>query len=87
MNAPAQVKIIGANGQVSLGKEFAGRMVLINQTHSDTRVIKSGLFVPDSEKWLHQDDNLTKLDKALDWANKNKPVDNFEQIVRAVKND
>ena len=59
-----QVKIIGANGQVSLGKEFAGKMVLIDQVDASTWIIKSGEFIPDSEKWLHQAHNLSKLENA-----------------------
>jgi len=31
MSVPAQVKIVGINGQISLGKEFSGKMVLIDQ--------------------------------------------------------
>lgn len=80
-----QVKVIGANGQVSLGKEFAGKMVLIDQIDDGTWIIKSGEFVPDSEKWLHKANNLSKLEKALDWADKNEPVDNFEKITKEIE--
>lgn len=86
MNTSAQVKIVGTNGQISLGKEFSGKMVLIDQVSEDTWVIKSGVFVPDSEKWLHQKGQVKKLEQALNWAEKNKPVDNFDQLVRAIKN-
>lgn len=41
---------------------------------------KAGQFIPNSEKWLHQNDNLNKLEKALDWAEKNEPKDNFDQL-------
>ena len=81
------VKIVGANGQVSLGKDFAGKTVLIDQIDKGTWIIKSGVFVPDSEKWLHSGDNLNKLDKALEWAEKNKPKDNFAQIIKTLEND
>ena len=50
----AQVKVIGINGQVSLGKEFAGKMVVVEQVEKGTWIIKCGEFIPDSEKWLHQ---------------------------------
>lgn len=79
-----QVKVIGMNGQVSLGKEFAGKMVLIDQIDDGTWIIKSGEFIPDSEKWLYEANNIAKLEKALDWAKKNKPVDNFEQLAKRV---
>lgn len=77
-----QVRVIGANGQISLGKEFAGKMVLIDQVDSGTWVIKSGEFVPDSEKWVHQASHQAKLDRALEWADKNKPKDNFDQLIK-----
>ncbi len=82
MSTQAQVKIIGTNGQVSLGKEFAGKMVLIDQLDDGTWIIKAGKFIPASEKWLHHGDGMAKLEKALDWAAKNKPKDNFDQFIQ-----
>ncbi len=86
MNVHAQVKIVGTNGQLSLGKSYAGKMVLIDQVSEDTWIIKTGEFVPDSEKWLYQSGNLSKLEKALAWSEKNKPVDNFDQLVKDFEN-
>ena len=80
-----QVKVIGANGQVSLGKELAGKMVLIDQIDDGTWIIKSGEFIPDTEKWLHKANNLSKLEKALEWADKNKPIDNFDRLTKKIE--
>ena len=87
MSGQHQVKMIGANGQVSLGKEFAGKMVLIDQLNEGTWIIKVGKFVPDAEKWLYQNNHIEKLDRALEWAEKHKPVDNFKQLVKKIEND
>lgn len=46
------VKTVGNNGQISLGKEYAGRHVLVDQAEKGLWVIKAGTFVPDSEAWL-----------------------------------
>jgi hypothetical protein len=81
-----QVKMIGTNGQLSLGKEFAGKMVLIDQIDNGTWIIKSGEFVPDSEKWLHNHDNSKKIDEAVDWALKNKPSENFSEDIQRIEN-
>ncbi|MGE3920557.1 MAG: hypothetical protein AB7F64_06400 [Gammaproteobacteria bacterium] len=86
MNIHQQVKMIGANGQVSLGKEFAGKMIIIDQINSNTWIIKSGEFIPDNEQWLYQKKHLEKLDKALEWSDKNKPNDNFDALIKAIKN-
>lgn len=87
MSQAHQVKVIGANGQVSLGKEFAGKMILIDKIDDATWIIKTGEFIPDSEKWLYQNDNLAKLDEAIQWAKKNKPRDNFAELVKEIEND
>ena len=81
-----QVKVIGANGQVSLGKEFAGKMVLVEQIDDGTWIIKCGEFIPDSEKWLHQGNHLAKIEKALDWAAHNKPSENFDDVLQGIEN-
>lgn len=82
-----QVKMIGTNGQLSLGKEFAGKMVLVDQIDNGTWIIKSGEFVPDSEKWLHKNDSSNKIDEAVDWASKNKPSENFDEAIQRIEND
>lgn len=87
MTHQQQVKTIGANGQLSLGKEFAGKMVLVDQIEDGTWIIKCGEFIPDSEKWLYQENNLTKVDKALEWAGKNKPSSNFDVQIQGIEND
>jgi len=86
MTQHQQVKVIGGNGQLSLGKEFAGQMVLIDQLDNGTWLIKTGEFIANSEKWLYRGDSLARLDKALSWAAKNKPTDNFDEIAKKVEN-
>lgn len=70
----AQIKTIGKNGQISLGKEFAGETVLIDNIESGVWIVKIGKFIPNNEQWLYQKDNSTKLDEALTWAANNEPL-------------
>jgi len=70
----AQIKTIGSNGQISLGKEFAGQNVLIDNSEYGVWTIKIGKFIPHNEQWLLEKDNVTKLDEALDWASNNQPT-------------
>lgn len=85
MSTHHQVKVIGANGQISLGKEFAGKMVMVDQLSEGTWIIKAGEFIPESEKWLYEGKNLLKLEKALEWAEKNKPKDNFDELAQGIE--
>jgi len=67
------VKVIGKSGQVSFGKEHAGRRVLIEQTGPGEWRVRSATVIPDSEKWLHTPDVAQSLDRALDWERRNPP--------------
>ena len=59
------IKRIGASGQISLGKEFAGRTVLIESSEPGVWVIKTAQTIPDSELWLHQPVQAARLERAL----------------------
>jgi hypothetical protein len=61
----AVVKQVGASGQISLGKEFAGRTVLVDSPEAGVWVIKTATTIPDSERWLHGPEQQQRLDRAL----------------------
>lgn len=57
MKAPKLViKQVGTSGLISLGKEFAGRTVMVDSSESGVWVIKTAQTIPYSELWLHQPD-------------------------------
>jgi hypothetical protein len=59
------IKRIGASGQISLGKEFAGRTVLVNNPEPGVWLIKTAQTIPDSELWLHEPEAAAQLDRAM----------------------
>ncbi|MCL2296715.1 MAG: hypothetical protein FWC38_03535 [Proteobacteria bacterium] len=67
------VKVIGASGQISLGKQFAGRQVLIEAQDEGVWLIRTAQVVPDNERWLHEEALQTRLKKSLDWAKSHAP--------------
>ena len=69
------VKRIGNSGQIALGKEYAGRMVVVEQPGPGTWVIKLGEFIPDSERWLFDARVADELDEAIRWAESTSPHD------------
>jgi hypothetical protein len=73
MSAVATVKTIGSNGQVSLGKQFAGRQVLVEEREPGVWLIRTAHVIPDNERWLHQPAALEDLKRGLDWAAANPP--------------
>jgi hypothetical protein len=69
------VKVIGANGQISLGKQFAGRQVLVEEQEAGVWLVRTATVVPDNERWLHTQAAAADLSKALAWAAQNPPSD------------
>ncbi|MGH8550318.1 MAG: hypothetical protein ACRERU_17310 [Methylococcales bacterium] len=78
------IKIIGSNGQISLGKEYAGKSVLIDEIETGVWVVKIGRFIPDNEHWLHEPPAKAKLDEAIAWAEQTAPSGNLAEIEAAV---
>lgn len=70
------VKVIGANGQISLGKQYAGRQVLVEEQEPGVWLVRTATIIPDNENWLHQPKAASDLQSALAWAQANKPADN-----------
>ena len=69
----AHLKTIGSSGQISLGKEYAGRPVLVEELEEGVWLIKTARVIPDSEMWMHEEPAKSRIDKAVKWAEKNKP--------------
>lgn len=69
------VKVIGSNGQISLGKEFAGRQVLVEEREPGVWVVRTAVVIPQNELWLHEPKARADLAEALVWAERHRPRD------------
>ena len=68
-----QIKTIGASGQISLGKEYAGRHNIIEEIEEGVWLIKTASIIPDSEMWMHEEPAKSRIDRAIKWAEENSP--------------
>jgi len=62
---------VPANGQISIGKSWAGRHIMVEEIGSDEIRISSGIFVPDSQRTFHTADAKASLDAFNEWERKN----------------
>ena len=82
----SSVKVIGANGQISLGKQFAGRQVLVEESEPGVWMVRTATVVPDNERWLHEAKGSADLGAALDWAVSHPASgENTDQIMKRLK--
>jgi hypothetical protein len=82
----ASVKVIGANGQISLGKEYAGRQVLVEEREPGVWLVRTAIVVPENEQWLHLPRAAAELESALSWAARTRPQStNIDKLFEGTK--
>lgn len=80
------IKTVGSSGQITLGKKFAGRTVMLTEMDTGVWLLKVGRFIPDNEKWIHRSRVQQELDNAIDWAEKNPPEEtDLEDLEARIK--
>ena len=77
----SSVKVVGSNGQISLGKQFAGRQVLIEEREPGVWLVRTATVIPDNERWLHEPQTAADLRCAITWAVSNPATDNNADAV------
>lgn len=67
------IKTVGRSGQISLGKEYAGRHVLVEELAPGVWIVKLGEVIPDSERWIWEPKTRADIDRAIAWAEMHAP--------------
>jgi hypothetical protein len=81
--SPPTVKVVGANGQISLGKQFAGRQVLVEEQEPGVWLIRTATVIPDNERWLHGPQAASDLKRALNWSTHHPASDGSTDVLLA----
>ena len=69
----AVIKTVGSSGQIALGKQYAGRHVMVEEVEPGVWMVKLGQFVPDNERWVHTPEVQADLKESFAWAARNPP--------------
>ena len=64
-NKHLNVKTISAGGQISLGKKYAGRQVIVDQLEEGVWMVKTSVTIPENELWLWTEPFKSQLDQSL----------------------
>lgn len=64
----AVVKVVGSNGQISLGKQYAGRQVLVEEREPGVWIVRTATVIADNERWLHEPKAAVDLQSAMAWS-------------------
>jgi predicted XRE-type DNA-binding protein len=69
----ASVKVVDSGGQISLGKEYAGQEVLVEECEPCVWLMRIAPVIPENEAWMHTPAAGQDLQEALIWAQANPP--------------
>lgn len=85
----SSVKVVGLNGQISLGKEYAGKQVLVEEREPGVWMVRTALVIPENELWLHQPQVKESLQRALAHVatNKTEETDDIDAFFGNVENE
>jgi hypothetical protein len=75
LTSARSMKVIGKNGQLSLGKVFAGRLAEMEYFAPGRFVINLGTFTPDFEAAYFTEEDHNKIEAAIKSLTKTKPVE------------
>ncbi|WP_420464693.1 hypothetical protein [Panacagrimonas sp.] len=82
------VKVVGANGTISLGKQYAGRQVLLEEQEPGVWLVRTATVIPDNERWLHHPQTAASLREALTWAQSHPASDDdSEALLKRLRDD
>lgn len=84
IESKVSVKVIGSNGQISLGKQFAGRQVLVEEREPGVWLVRTASVVPDNERWLHEPRARLELDRALELSARSSARESDPEAVAAL---
>jgi len=79
------VKVIGTSGQISLGKQYAGKTVLVEEVAKGVWLLKIARVIPDNEVWLHTEPMKARIDQAIAWAAEHPPQETDPEVLSAKK--
>ena len=71
--SPTSLKVVGSNGQISLGKQYAGRHVLVEEREPGVWIVRTATVIPDNERWLHEPKPAADLQAAMAWSTSHQP--------------
>jgi len=78
----------GKNGQISLGKEYAGRQVLVEECEPGVWLVRTATVIPDNERWLHEPQAAADLQAALAWSAEHAPADDgLDGLLKEMRHD
>jgi hypothetical protein len=64
----AEIKVVGKSGQISLGKDYAGKPLRVERRKDGSILLTAVALVPESQLWTLEEPDRSRIGRGLDWA-------------------
>lgn len=64
----AELKRVGLSGQISVGRELAGKLLRLEPLEGGRLLLTPVVDVPESQLWTLQEPNKSRIERGLEWA-------------------
>lgn len=81
-NKSVKLLKIPPNGQISIGKKWAGREVKLEIVSDNEIRIVSGIFIPDHQKTFYTEEALKQLEEFNKWEAQHPPKQTDRKALR-----
>lgn len=71
----ANIKVVGKSGQISLGKDYAGKALRVERRRDGTIVLTAVAIVPESQLWTTEEPHRSRIRRGLAWAEATTPAE------------
>lgn len=63
-----EIKRVGQSGQISIGRELAGRLLRFEQLEDGRLLLTPVVDVPESQLWTLREPHKARIERGLAWA-------------------
>ena len=70
---------------VSLGKQYAGKTVLVEEVGKGVWLLKIARVIPDNEVWIHTEPAKSPIDRAIAWTEEHPSEETDLEVLSAQK--
>ena len=71
----AEIKVVGKSGQISLGKNYAGKALRVEHRRDGAIILTAVAFIPESQLWTVEEPHRSRIRRGLAWARATAPAE------------
>jgi hypothetical protein len=71
----SEIKVVGKSGQISLGKNYAGKALRVEHRRGGVIVLTAVAVIPESQLWTLEEPHRSQIERGLTWASSTAPAE------------